>query len=239
MIYKYNESKEKEAVHKFIVKMGCIYGVAIIVNFVLFYFLLPFSDPNFQNIRWIFLILFPAMAVFCAFIIFFGVKRFRKNYRSYELEITDSKIIAVENSVRRELPLSEIKDIRQTGKNGLVVIGKSFTRIYITNYVESCEEITKKLSEIKEIKKDKKEKLIIAASWFFMIGLFAARFIPNIYVYCIFGFGFVVMSVISVYYVFCSGIKIFLKIVSALFYAYIDFQIIYTLIVVTKKILGS
>lgn len=235
MIYKNDSSKENVFIHKYLIRMISIFSFAIIFNFCLFYFMLPIANTEYKNTVWIYLIIFPLLAVYCAVLTFVFLKKNKKNFREYTFEITDNEIIVNENKLQKIIKISEIKEIRKIKEKKILIIGNAFSRIYTSEYLENAEEVFSRLSEITDIKKDKKEKVITILTWIIFIGFFIARFIPNVYVYIIFGTGFLVMSVISIYLLFCSSIKLWTKIIMIIFYGYTNFWIIMNIVKLIAK----
>ena len=229
MIYKNNPEKLKLAKKNYIIKKSLIFGFAILVNFILFYFVLPKIQPEFDNIKYIFLILFPCLACYCGFIVFLFCKKLKKNFLEYSFEIVDNEIKIYENGKLRNYKIIDIQKIEMIRENLYVIYMKNHNRFYTSEFLENIEDFICDISKIKKIEKSSFYKTLSILSWIFCIGFFISRFIKNIYIYVFFALGFLITSIINVYQIINSPIKLWAKIYTVCVHSFIDSFIVYVL----------
>lgn len=212
MIYKNDSTKIKMFINKYKTKMFLIYGSAILFNFILFYLVLPKYRPDFEKIKYVFLILFPALACYCIFLVLLFSKKLKKNYVEYAFEVSENKFIVTDDKSINEYEFKDINKIEQIEENKFIIYFNNHTRIVTSEFLENKESFYNDISKIHEIKKSSKNKIINILSWFFCIGFFTSRFIPNIWVYIFFAIGFIITSIINSYQIIFSNSKLWLKI---------------------------
>jgi len=103
MIYKNDSTKIKMYINKYKTKMFLIYGSAILFNFILFYLVLPKYRPDFEKIKYVFLILFPALTCYCIFLVLLFSKKLKKNYVEYAFEVSENKFIVTDDKSIKSL----------------------------------------------------------------------------------------------------------------------------------------
>lgn len=212
MIYKNDSTKIKMFINKYKTKMFLIYGSAILFNFILFYLVLPKYRPDFEKIKYVFLILFPALACYCIFLVLLFSKKLKKNYVEYAFEVSENKFIVTDDKCINEYEFKDINKIEQIEENKFIIYFNNHTRIVTSEFLENKESFYNDISKIHEIKKSSKNKIINILSWFFCIGFFTSRFIPNIWVYIFFAIGFIITSIINSYQIIFSNSKLWSKI---------------------------
>lgn len=212
MIYKNDSTKIKMFINKYKTKMFLIYGSAILFNFILFYLVLPKYRPDFEKIKYVFLILFPALACYCIFLVLLFSKKLKKNYVEYAFEVSENKFIVTDDKRINEYEFKDINKIEQIEENKFIIYFNNHTRIVTSEFLENQESFYNDISKIHEIKKSSKNKIINILSWFFCIGFFTSRFIPNIWVYIFFAIGFIITSIINSYQIIFSNSKLWSKI---------------------------
>lgn len=212
MIYKNDSTKIKMFINKYKTKMFLIYGSAILFNFILFYLVLPKYRPDFEKIKYVFLILFPALACYCIFLVLLFSKKLKKNYVEYAFEVSENKFIVTDDKSINEYEFKDINKIEQIEENKFIIYFNNHTRIVTSEFLENKESFYNDISKIHEIKKSSKNKIINILSWVFCIGFFTSRFIPNIWVYIFFAIGFIITSIINSYQIIFSNSKIWSKI---------------------------
>ena len=226
MIYKNDSTKIKMFINKYKTKMFLIYGSAILFNFILFYLVLPKYRPDFEKIKYVFLILFPALACYCIFLVLLFSKKLKKNYVEYAFEVSENKFIVTDDKSINEYEFKDINKIEQIEENKFIIYFNNHTRIVTSEFLENKESFYNDISKIHEIKKSSKNKIINILSWFFCIGFFTSRFIPNIWVYIFFAIGFIITSIINSYQIIFSNSKLWSKIYIVLFDLIFDTLII-------------
>lgn len=229
MIYKNDSTKIKMFINKYKAKMFLIYGSAILFNFILFYLVLPKYRPDFEKIKYVFLILFPALACYCIFLVLLFSKKLKKNYVEYAFEVSENKFIVTDDKSINEYEFKDINKIEQIEENKFIIYFNNHTRIVTSEFLENKESFYNDISKIHEIKKSSKNKIINILSWFFCIGFFTSRFIPNIWVYIFFAIGFIITSIINSYQIIFSNSKLWSKIYIILFDLIFDTLIIFGL----------
>lgn len=229
MIYKNDSTKIKMFINKYKTKMFLIYGFAILFNFILFYLVLPKYRPDFEKIKYVFLILFPALACYCIFLVLLFSKKLKKNYVEYAFEVSENKFIVTDDKSINEYEFKDINKIEQIEENKFIIYFNNHTRIVTSEFLENKESFYNDISKIHEIKKSSKNKIINILSWFFCIGFFTSRFIPNIWVYIFFAIGFIITSIINSYQIIFSNSKLWSKIYIILFDLIFDTLIIFGL----------
>ena len=192
--------------------MFLIYGSAILFNFILFYLVLPKYRPDFEKIKYVFLILFPALACYCIFLVLLFSKKLKKNYVEYAFEVSENKFIVTDDKSINEYEFKDINKIEQIEENKFIIYFNNHTRIVTSEFLENKESFYNDISKIHEIKKSSKNKIINILSWVFCIGFFTSRFIPNIWVYIFFAIGFIITSIINSYQIIFSNSKLWSKI---------------------------
>lgn len=212
MIYKNDSTKIKMFINKYKTKMFLIYGSAILFNFILFYLVLPKYRPDFEKIKYVFLILFPALACYCIFLVLLFSKKLKKNYVEYAFEVSENKFIVTDDKSINEYEFKDINKIEQIEENKFIIYFNNHTRIVTSEFLENQESFYNDISKIHEIKKSSKNKIINILSWVFCIGFFTSRFIPNIWVYIFFAIGFIITSIINSYQIIFSNSKLWSKI---------------------------
>jgi hypothetical protein len=212
MIYKNDSTKIKMFINKYKTKMFLIYGSAILFNFILFYLVLPKYRPDFEKIKYVFLILFPALACYCIFLVLLFSKKLKKNYVEYAFEVSENKFIVTDDKSINEYEFKDINKIEQIEENKFIIYFNNHTRIVTSEFLENKESFYNDISKIHEIKKSSKNKIINILSWVFCIGFFTSRFIPNIWVYIFFAIGFIITSIINSYQIIFSNSKLWSKI---------------------------
>ena len=212
MIYKNDSTKIKMFINKYKTKMFLIYGSAILFNFILFYLVLPKYRPDFEKIKYVFLILFPALACYCIFLVLLFSKKLKKNYVEYAFEFSENKFIVTDDKSINEYEFKDINKIEQIEENKFIIYFNNHTRIVTSEFLENKESFYNDISKIHEIKKSSKNKIINILSWVFCIGFFTSRFIPNIWVYIFFAIGFIITSIINSYQIIFSNSKLLSKI---------------------------
>ena len=212
MIYKNDSTKIKMFINKYKTKMFLIYGSAILFNFILFYLVLPKYRPDFEKIKYVFLILFPALACYCIFLVLLFSKKLKKNYVEYAFEVSENKFIVTDDKSINEYEFKDINKIEQIEENKFIIYFNNHTRIVTSEFLENKESFYNDISKIHEIKKSSKNKIINILSWVFCIGFFTSRFIPNIWVYIFFAIGFIITSIINSYQIIFSNSKLLSKI---------------------------
>ena len=238
MIYKNDSIKQKKCINKYKTKMFLIYGFAILFNFILFYVVLPKCRPDLEKIKYIFLILFPALACYCIFIVFLFSKKLKKNYVEYSFEISEDKFIVTDNKIIKNYEFKDINKIEQIKENKYIIYFNDHTRIVTSEFLENQENFYDDISKIHEIKKSSKNKIINILSWIFCIGFFTSRFIPNIWIYIFFAIGFIITSLINSYQIIFGNLKLLSKIYVVLLNLVIDGIIIYALYTVFRKLIA-
>ena len=238
MIYKNDSIKQKKCINKYKTKMFLIYGFAILFNFILFYVVLPKCRPDLEKIKYIFLILFPALACYCIFIVFLFSKKLKKNYVEYSFEISEDKFIVTDNKIIKNYEFKDINKIEQIKENKYIIYFNDHTRIVTSEFLENQENLYDDISKIHEIKKSSKNKIINILSWIFCIGFFTSRFIPNIWIYIFFAIGFIITSLINSYQIIFGNLKLLSKIYVVLLNLVIDGIIIYALYTVFRKLIA-
>ena len=238
MIYKNDSTKQKFFINRYKTRMFLIYGFAILFNFILFYIVLPKCRPDFEKIKYIFLVLFPVLACFCIFVVFFFSKKIKKIYEDYSFEISEDKFIVTDNKSVKNYEIKDINKIEQIKENKFIIYFNDRTRIYTSEFFDNQESFCNEISTIHEIKKSSKNKIINILSWIFCIGFFAARFIPNVWVYIFFAIGFIITSIIHSYQIIFSSSKPFAKIYAVLLNLLIDGIIIYCLYTVFRRLIA-
>lgn len=226
MIYKNDSTKIKLFINKYKTKMFLIYGFAILFNFILFYLVLPKYRPDFEKIKYVFLILFPALACYCIFLVLLFSKKLKKNYVEYAFEVSENKFIVTDDKRINEYEFKDINKIEQIEENKFIIYFNNHTRIVTSEFLENKESFYNDISKIHEIKKSSKNKIINILSWVFCIGFFTSRFIPNIWVYIFFAIGFIITSIINSYQIIFSNLKLWSKICIILFDLIFDTLII-------------
>ena len=226
MIYKNDSTKIKMFINKYKTKMFLIYGFAILFNFILFYLVLPKYRPDFEKIKYVFLILFPALACYCIFLVLLFSKKLKKNYVEYAFEVSENKFIVTDDKSINEYEFKDINKIEQIEENKFIIYFNNHTRIVTSEFLENQESFYNDISKIHEIKKSSKNKIINILSWVFCIGFFTSRFIPNIWVYIFFAIGFIITSIINSYQIIFSNTKLWSKIYIVLFDLIFDTLII-------------
>ena len=229
MIYKNDPTKLKMCVNKYKTKMFLVYGFGILFNFVLFYVVLPKYRPDFENIKYIFLILFPALAFYCVFLVFLFSKKVKKNYAEYSFEISEDKFVVTNGKSVKNYNLKDVSKIEQIGENAFIIYFNNRSRIFTSQYLENQESFCNEISKIHETKKSSKNRIINILSWVFFIGFFTCKFIPNIWLYVFFAVGFVVTSIINLYRIVFGSNKLIVKIYVVVINLLIDAAIIYGL----------
>ncbi|HBB12904.1 MAG TPA: hypothetical protein DCZ76_01350 [Treponema sp.] len=229
MIYKNDSTKIKLFINKYKTKMFLIYGFAILFNFILFYLVLPKYRPDFEKIKYVFLILFPALACYCIFLVLLFSKKLKKNYVEYAFEVSENKFIVTDDKRINEYEFKDINKIEQIEENKFIIYFNNHTRIVTSEFLENKESFYNDISKIHEIKKSSKNKIINILSWIFCIGFFTSRFIPNIWVYIFFAIGFIITSIINSYQIIFSNSKLWSKIYIILFDLIFDTLIIFGL----------
>lgn len=229
MIYKNDSTKIKMFINKYKTKMFLIYGSAILFNFILFYLVLPKYRPDFEKIKYVFLILFPALACYCIFLVLLFSKKLKKNYVEYAFEVSENKFIVTDDKRINEYEFKDINKIEQIEENKFIIYFNNHTRIVTSEFLENKESFYNDISKIHEIKKSSKNKIINILSWVFCIGFFTSRFIPNIWVYIFFAIGFIITSIINSYQIIFSNSKLWSKIYIILFDLIFDTLIIFGL----------
>lgn len=229
MIYKNDSTKIKMFINKYKTKMFLIYGSAILFNFILFYLVLPKYRPDFEKIKYVFLILFPALACYCIFLVLLFSKKLKKNYVEYAFEVSENKFIVTDDKSINEYEFKDINKIEQIEENKFIIYFNNHTRIVTSEFLENKESFYNDISKIHEIKKSSKNKIINILSWVFCIGFFTSRFIPNIWVYIFFAIGFIITSIINSYQIIFSNSKLWSKIYIVLFDLIFDTLIIFGL----------
>lgn len=229
MIYKNDSTKIKMFINKYKTKMFLIYGFAILFNFILFYLVLPKYRPDFERIKYVFLILFPALACYCIFLVLLFSKKLKKNYVEYAFEVSENKFIVTDDKSINEYEFKDINKIEQIEENKFIIYFNNHTRIVTSEFLENQESFYNDISKIHEIKKSSKNKIINILSWVFCIGFFTSRFIPNIWVYIFFAIGFIITSIINSYQIIFSNSKLWSKIYIILFDLIFDTLIIFGL----------
>ena len=229
MIYKNDSTKIKMFINKYKTKMFLIYGFAILFNFILFYLVLPKYRPDFEKIKYVFLILFPALACYCIFLVLLFSKKLKKNYVEYAFEVYENKFIVTDDKSINEYEFKDINKIEQIEENKFIIYFNNHTRIVTSEFLENKESFYNDISKIHEIKKSSKNKIINILSWVFCIGFFTSRFIPNIWVYIFFAIGFIITSIINSYQIIFSNSKLWSKIYIILFDLIFDTLIIFGL----------
>lgn len=229
MIYKNDSTKIKMFINKYKTKMFLIYGFAILFNFILFYLVLPKYRPDFEKIKYVFLILFPALACYCIFLVLLFSKKLKKNYVEYAFEVSENKFIVTDDKRINEYEFKDINKIEQIEENKFIIYFNNHTRIVTSEFLENKESFYNDISKIHEIKKSSKNKIINILSWVFCIGFFTSRFIPNIWVYIFFAIGFIITSIINSYQIIFSNSKLWSKIYIILFDLIFDTLIIFGL----------
>lgn len=229
MIYKNDSTKIKMFINKYKTKMFLIYGFAILFNFILFYLVLPKYRPDFEKIKYVFLILFPALACYCIFLVLLFSKKLKKNYVEYAFEVSENKFIVTDDKRINEYEFKDINKIEQIEENKFIIYFNNHTRIVTSEFLENQESFYNDISKIHEIKKSSKNKIINILSWVFCIGFFTSRFIPNIWVYIFFAIGFIITSIINSYQIIFSNSKLWSKIYIILFDLIFDTLIIFGL----------
>ena len=212
MIYKNDSTKIKMYINKYKTKMFLIYGSAILFNFILFYLVLPKYRPDFEKIKYVFLILFPALTCYCIFLVLLFSKKLKKNYVEYAFEVSENKFIVTDDKSINEYEFKDINKIEQIEENKFIIYFNNHTRIVTSEFLENQESFYNDISKIHEIKKSSKNKIINILSWVFCIGFFTSRFIPNIWVYIFFAIGFIITSIINSYQIIFSNSKLWSKI---------------------------
>ena len=212
MIYKNDSTKIKMFINKYKTKMFLIYGFATLFNFILFYLVLPKYRPDFEKIKYVFLILFPALACYCIFLVLLFSKKLKKNYVEYAFEVSENKFIVTDDKSINEYEFKDINKIEQIEENKFIIYFNNHTRIVTSEFLENKESFYNDISKIHEIKKSSKNKIINILSWVFCIGFFTSRFIPNIWVYIFFAIGFIITSIINSYQIIFSNSKLWSKI---------------------------
>ncbi|MBP5436632.1 MAG: hypothetical protein J6Y30_01480 [Treponema sp.] len=226
MIYKNDSTKIKMFINKYKTKMFLICGFAILFNFILFYLVLPKYRPDFEKIKYVFLILFPALACYCIFLVLLFSKKLKKNYVEYAFEVSENKFIVTDDKSINEYEFKDINKIEQIEENKFIIYFNNHTRIVTSEFLENQESFYNDISKIHEIKKSSKNKIINILSWVFCIGFFTSRFIPNIWVYIFFAIGFIITSIINSYQIIFSNSKLWSKIYIVLFDLIFDTLII-------------
>ncbi|MBP5576721.1 MAG: hypothetical protein J6X67_08190 [Treponema sp.] len=226
MIYKNDSTKIKMFINKYKTKMFLIYGFAILFNFILLYLVLPKYRPDFEKIKYVFLILFPALACYCIFLVLLFSKKLKKNYVEYAFEVSENKFIVTDDKSINEYEFKDINKIEQIEENKFIIYFNNHTRIVTSEFLENKESFYNDISKIHEIKKSSKNKIINILSWVFCIGFFTSRFIPNIWVYIFFAIGFIITSIINSYQIIFSNSKLWSKIYIVLFDLIFDTLII-------------
>ena len=216
-------------INKYKTKMFLIYGSAILFNFILFYLVLPKYRPDFEKIKYVFLILFPALACYCIFLVLLFSKKLKKNYVEYAFEVSENKFIVTDDKSINEYEFKDINKIEQIEENKFIIYFNNHTRIVTSEFLENKESFYNDISKIHEIKKSSKNKIINILSWVFCIGFFTSRFIPNIWVYIFFAIGFIITSIINSYQIIFSNSKLWSKIHIVLFDLIFDTLIIFGL----------
>lgn len=229
MIYKNDSTKIKMFINKYKTKMFLIYGFAILFNFILFYLVLPKYRPDFEKIKYVFLILFPALTCYCIFLVLLFSKKLKKNYVEYAFEVSENKFIVTDDKSINEYEFKDINKIEQIEENKFIIYFNNHTRIVTSEFLENKESFYNDISKIHEIKKSSKNKIINILSWVFCIGFFTSRFIPNIWVYIFFAIGFIITSIINSYQIIFSNLKLWSKIYIILFDLIFDTLIIFGL----------
>lgn len=229
MIYKNDSTKIKMFINKYKTKMFLIYGSAILFNFILFYLVLPKYRPDFEKIKYVFLILFPALACYCIFLVLLFSKKLKKNYVEYAFEVSENKFIVTDDKSINEYEFKDINKIEQIEENKFIIYFNNHTRIVTSEFLENKESFYNDISKIHEIKKSSKNKIINILSWVFCIGFFTSRFIPNIWVYIFFAIGFIITSIINSYQIIFSNSKLWSKIYIVLIDLIFDTLIIFGL----------
>ena len=222
MIYKNNPEKFESAKKRYIIKRSLIFAFAILINFVLFYFVLPKIQTEFDNIKYIFLFLFPGLACYCGFMVFIFCKKLKKNFLEYSFEILDNEIRICENGNFRNYKIIDIHKIEIIRENLYVIYMKNHNRFYTSEFLENMENFICDISKIKKTKKKSFYKTLSVLSWIFCIGFFTNRFIKNIYIYVFFALGFLITSIINIYQIINSPIKLWVKIYTVCFSLFID-----------------
>lgn len=216
-------------INKYKTKMFLIYGSAILFNFILFYLVLPKYRPDFEKIKYVFLILFPALACYCIFLVLLFSKKLKKNYVEYAFEVSENKFIVTDDKSINEYEFKDINKIEQIEENKFIIYFNNHTRIVTSEFLENKESFYNDISKIHEIKKSSKNKIINILSWVFCIGFFTSRFIPNIWVYIFFAIGFIITSIINSYQIIFSNSKLWSKIHIVLIDLIFDTLIIFSL----------
>ena len=238
MVYKNDSTKQKLCINKYKTRMFLIYGFALLFNFILFYIVLPKCRPDLEKIKYIFLILFPALACYCIFIVFLFSKKLKKNYVEYSFEISEDKFIITDNKSIKNYEFKDINKIEQIKENKFIIYFNDHTRIFTSEFLENQESFYNEISKIHEIKKSSKNKIINILSWIFCIGFFMSRFIPNIWVYIFFAIGFIITSIINSYQIIFGDSKLWVKIYFVLLNSLINVLIIYALYTVFRRLVA-
>ena len=147
-------------------------------------------------------------------------------------------IIVVNNKIKNEYNLNELKKIEQIDKDKYALYMKNNNRIFTSEFLENKEKLYEELSSLKEIHKSSKNKILSILSIIFFVGFFTSRFIPNLWIYIFFALGFLVTSIISLYQNIFTNNKLWVKIYLIVFYLFIDTCIIYALYKVFKYLIG-
>lgn len=150
MVFTNDQSKEKIAVKKLNKNMLISLVFVLVVIGVCGYFINLFQDVKNQLKPLELLIVYVASIVIWIYFIFTVSKKNEKGFRNYSLEITDTKIISIINDIQTIIPIEDIEAILKTNKNQIVIKGKGYQRVFISEYIEQKDELSERLLQIEE-----------------------------------------------------------------------------------------
>ena len=142
------------------------------------------------------------------------------------------------NKSIKNYEFKDINKIEQIKENKFIIYFNDHTRIFTSEFLENQGSFYNEISKIHEIKKSSKNKIINFLSWFFCIGFFTSRFIPNIWIYIFFAIGFIITSIINSYQIIFGNSKLWVKIYFVLLNLLINVLIIYALYTVFRRLIS-
>lgn len=135
----------------------------------------------------------------CSLIIglYLAINRHKKEFYKYKIDIDENSISIFSNLYKLNIKMEEINKITINRYNEITIYYKH-TRISISKYLTSNQELQNALNSVKEIEKSENNRNYLEyLSVLFFCGLFLIRYLPDYRLYLVIAAGFVITSVIS------------------------------------------
>ncbi|MBN2652607.1 MAG: hypothetical protein JXR63_09500 [Spirochaetales bacterium] len=151
---------------------------------------------------------------------------FIRNYKSYKIELAESSIIISNRRMNKNLPFSEITEIRKSQKGDITLCSGKIKKFTVPRFIKDLPLLEAELQKIKEIQPlSTKQEYIQYIPLIILFGMKFARLSENPIIFLIAGslfFGSVIFSLVKLFF---SGTRIISLILSIAIYGYIGVMI--------------